>query len=118
MEVDDRLIEIDYGEWEGRPFTDLDPDVVAPWRRDSAFVPPDGESLEVVAGRAAPFCDERLDDRVVVAVSHVSPIKAAVTWTLAPRPSSPGACASTSPITRIGQGPVLLSFNESVDMRI
>ena len=73
VEADDRLIEIDYGEWEGRPFTDLDPDVVAHWRRDGGFAPPGGESLEVVAGRVASFCDEWLDDRLVVAVSHVSP---------------------------------------------
>src|SRR4029453_31725 len=58
VEVDDRLIEIDYGEWEGRPFADLDPDVVARWRRDGGFVPPGGGSLKVGAGRGASFCDE------------------------------------------------------------
>ncbi|HKF92286.1 MAG TPA: histidine phosphatase family protein, partial [Acidimicrobiia bacterium] len=49
VEVDHRLIEIDYGEWEGRPFADLPTHVVDRWRRDGAFVPPGGESLEVVA---------------------------------------------------------------------
>ena len=114
VEVDDRLIEIDYGEWEGRPFTDLDPDVVAHWRRDSAFVPPGGESLEVVAGRVASCCVEWLDARVVGAVSHVSPIKAAVTWTLRVPPELAWRMRlDVASITRIGRGPVLLSFNES-----
>jgi broad specificity phosphatase PhoE len=114
VEVDERLIEIDYGEWEGRPFADLAPEVVDRWRRDGAFVPPGGESLEVVADRVASFCDEWLDDRVVVAVSHVSPIKAAVTWTLRVPPElSWRMRLDVASTTRIGRGPVLLSFNET-----
>ncbi|HEY4397790.1 MAG TPA: histidine phosphatase family protein, partial [Acidimicrobiia bacterium] len=114
VEVDERLIEIDYGEWEGRPLTDLAPDVVDRWRRDGGFAPPGGESLEVVAGRVASFCDEWLDDRVVVAVSHVSPIKAAVTWTLrVPAELAWRMRLDVASVTRIGRGPVLLSFNET-----
>jgi broad specificity phosphatase PhoE len=114
VEVDERLIEIDYGEWEGSPFGDLDPAVVTRWRRDGSFVPPGGESLEVVAERVASFCQERLDDRVIVAVSHVSPIKAAVTWTLrAPPELAWRMRLDVASITRVGAGPVLLSFNET-----
>jgi broad specificity phosphatase PhoE len=116
VEVDDRLIEIDYGEWEGRPFADLDPDVVARWRRDGSFVPPGGESLEVVADRVASFCDEWLNDRVVVAVSHVSPIKAAVLWALGlPDLYAWRLRLDNASVTRLApgpDGPVLLSFNE------
>jgi broad specificity phosphatase PhoE len=114
VEVDDRLVEIDYGEWEGRPLADLDSEVVARWRRDGGFAPPGGESLAVVADRVASFCDETLDDRVVVAVSHVSPIKAAVTWTLRVPPELAWRMRlEVASITRIGRGPVLMSFNES-----
>jgi broad specificity phosphatase PhoE len=114
VEVDDRLVEIDYGEWEGRPLADLDPETVARWRGDGGFAPPGGESLEVVADRVASFCDETLDDRIVVAVSHVSPIKAAVTWTLRVPPELAWRMRlDVASITRIGRGPVLLSFNES-----
>jgi alpha-ribazole phosphatase len=114
VEVDDRLVEIDYGEWEGRPLADLDPEVVARWRRDGGFAPPGGESLEVVADRVSSFCDETLDDPVVVAVSHVSPIKAAVTWTLRVAPELAWRMRlEVASITRIGRGPVLLSFNET-----
>ncbi len=113
VEVDERLIEVDYGEWEGRPFTELPPDVVGQWRRDGGFTPPGGESLEVVADRVASFCGEWLDDRVVVAVSHVSPIKAAVTWTLRVGPELAWRMRlDVASTTRIGSGPVLLSFNE------
>jgi alpha-ribazole phosphatase len=114
VDVDERLIEIDYGEWEGNSFADLDPDLVARWRGDGGFAPPGGESLEVVADRVASFCDEWLDDRVVVAVSHVSPIKAAVTWTLrVPSELAWRMRLEVASITRIGRGPVLLSFNET-----
>ena len=80
--VDDRLIELDYGEWDGRSFPDLPPDALARWRTDPTFAPPGGESLRTVASRVAGFCTELLDGPTVVAVSHVSPIKAAVTWAL------------------------------------
>jgi len=114
VEVDQRLVEIDYGEWEGRPLADLDREVVARWRRDGGFAPPGGESLEVVADRVASFCDETLDDRVVVAVSHVSPIKAAVTWALRVPPELAWRMRlEVASITRIDRGPVLLSFNET-----
>jgi broad specificity phosphatase PhoE len=114
VEVDDRLIEIDYGDWEGRPFAELDREVVRRWRADPGFAPPAGESLDVVAARMASFCDERLDDRVVVAVSHVSPIKAAVTWTLGVSPELAWRMRlDVASITRIVPGPVLLGFNET-----
>ena len=80
--VDDRLIELDYGEWDGKSFPDLPPDALARWRNDPTFAPPGGESLRAVATRVADFCTEVLDGPTVVAVSHVSPIKAAVTWAL------------------------------------
>ena len=114
VEVDERLIEIDYGEWEGSPFGDLEPALVRRWQGDGTFAPPGGESLEVVAARVASFCGELLDDRVVVAVSHVSPIKAAVTWTLRVAPQLAWRMRlDVASITRIGGGPVLLSFNET-----
>ena len=41
-----------------------------------------GESLRTVTARVAGFCTEHLEGGTVVAVSHVSPIKCAVTWAL------------------------------------
>jgi broad specificity phosphatase PhoE len=84
VEADNRLIELDYGEWDGRPLVDIDAREWAAWRADPTFAPPGGESLIAVTGRVASFCRERLADREinVIAVSHVSPIKAAVCWAL------------------------------------
>jgi broad specificity phosphatase PhoE len=117
VEVDERLIEIDYGEWECQPFAGLDADIVARWHRDPDLVPPGGESLVTVTARMAAFCEEMLDDEtagIVVAVSHVSPIKAAVTWALGVSPELAWRMRlDVASLTRIGRGPVLLSFNET-----
>jgi broad specificity phosphatase PhoE len=116
--VDERLIEIDYGEWEGQPFVALDPDVVARWHREPDFAAPGGESLVAVAERIAAFCEQWLHDEaagVIVAVSHVSPIKAAVTWALGVSPELAWRMRlDVASLTRIGRGPVLLSFNETM----
>jgi len=83
VEADDRLIELDYGEWDGRPLGDIPASEWTAWRADPSFAPPGGESLVEVTTRVASFCRERLaDQEPVIAVSHVSPIKAAVCWAL------------------------------------
>lgn len=118
VEIDERLIEIDYGEWEGLPFARLDADIVARWHHDPELVPPGGESLVTVAARMAAFCEEMLADETtgaVVAVSHVSPIKAAVTWALGVSPELAWRMRlDVASLTRIGRGPVVLSFNETL----
>jgi broad specificity phosphatase PhoE len=117
-EVDDRLIEIDFGEWEGQPFGALDADLIGRWRRDPDLTPPGGESLAAVAERVSGFCEEWLRDEnagVTVAVSHVSPIKAAVTWTFGVSHELAWRMRlDVASLTRIGRGPVLLSFNETL----
>lgn len=80
--VDDRLVELDYGEWDGKSFPDLPPGELRRWRNDPTFAPPGGESLRTVTARISGFCLEVLEGPTVVAVSHVSPIKCAVTWAL------------------------------------
>jgi broad specificity phosphatase PhoE len=83
VEVDDRLIELDYGDWDGRPLSEIPPEVWTAWRADPNFAPPGGESLVAVTARVESFCTERLaSGGRIVAVSHVSPIKAAVAWSL------------------------------------
>jgi broad specificity phosphatase PhoE len=118
VDVDERLIEIDYGDWEGQPFAALDAEVVGRWHRDPHLTPPGGESLATVAERVSGFCEEWLRDEnagVIVAVSHVSPIKAGVTWTLRVSPELAWRMRlDVASLTRIGRGPVLLSFNETI----
>ena len=114
--VDDRLIEIDWGTWEGRSTGTLATSEVDRWKADKGTAP-EGESLDSLAQRVESFCTEHLEDGLAVAVSHVSPIKAAAAWAM----GVDGIVAwrmylGLASITRIGQGrtsPVLLSFNET-----
>jgi probable phosphoglycerate mutase len=59
VEVDDRLIERDYGRWEGLTNTEIearDPELLERWDRDPAATPtPGGESGDEVAARARSF---------------------------------------------------------------
>lgn len=83
VEIDERLIELDYGEWDGLPLSEIPTTRGRSWFADPNFAPPGGESLAAVTARVAAFCAERLaGDGHTIAVSHVSPIKAAVAWAL------------------------------------
>ncbi len=77
-------IELDYGDWEGRPIVDVTAAEWARWRADSQWAPPGGESLAAVQLRVeralAQLRDSAAD--VAVVVSHVSPMKAAIAWAL------------------------------------
>ena len=79
--VDERLIEIDWGTWEGRSTGTLSQSDVDRWKADKGTAP-EGESLDALAQRVGSFCTEHLEDGLVVAVSHVSPIKAAAAWAM------------------------------------
>jgi broad specificity phosphatase PhoE len=121
VEIDDRWIEVDYGEYDGVTLgTSRGLELWERWRADPAYVPPGGESLEHMGERvAAALVDlvPRAIDRDIAVVSHVSPIKAAVSWVL-----GAGADAAwrthldQASVTRIGvsgRGPILRSFNET-----
>jgi broad specificity phosphatase PhoE len=118
-EVDAQLVELDYGEYDGLPFADLPPDLARRWRTEADFAPPGGESLASVGERMAGFTRETLaglDDAPVVAVSHVSPIKAAVCFALGlPDLAAWRMRLDNATMTRLAPGPdgaTLLSFNE------
>jgi broad specificity phosphatase PhoE len=85
VDVDDRWIELDYGELDGVPLTDVPAELWEAWRSDAAFAPPGGESLEALGVRVRAACEDLREEATradVVVVSHVSPIKAAVGWAL------------------------------------
>jgi broad specificity phosphatase PhoE len=69
--IEPRLIEICFGEWEGRTIAQLrsrDPERVALRERDKwHFVAPDGESYETVARRVRDWYDSLRRDTVVTA---------------------------------------------------
>jgi broad specificity phosphatase PhoE len=84
-EVDERWIELDYGELDQLPLRDVPAALWTEWRSDPAFEPPGGESLAALGRRVRAACTELADEvrqRDVVVVSHVSPIKAAIAWAI------------------------------------
>jgi broad specificity phosphatase PhoE len=118
VDVDERWIELDYGELDGTPLADLPADLWMQWRGDVGFTPPGGESLVALGERVRAACDELAPiarERDVVVVTHVSPVKAALLWALGVEDSvSWRAYVEPASITRIDcrpTGPVLLSFN-------
>jgi broad specificity phosphatase PhoE len=76
--------------------------------------------LRDVSDRVAAFCDEHLAEGLVVAVSHVSPIKAAVAWALhADETASWRMHLDLASITRIGgraHTAALVTFNETAHL--
>ena len=118
VEVDDRLIELDYGEWDGLALTDVSPDDWASWRDDPEFAPPGGERLSDVTARVVSFCTDVLTDDLVIAVSHVSPIKAAVCAALGVDERATWRMQlDVASVTRIGRRPdgtaYLIGFNDA-----
>jgi alpha-ribazole phosphatase len=121
VEIDDRWIEIDYGKYDG--VTLGSPESVELWQHwqdDFAYVPPGGESLRHVADRVAAAVEDLIEaatDADVVVVSHVSPIKAAVSWALdAGTGTVWRSHLDQGSICRVAftpRGPILRSFNET-----
>ncbi|HSH04486.1 MAG TPA: alpha-ribazole phosphatase [Anaerolineae bacterium] len=83
-EVDERLVEYDFGEWEGRPWAEIEGKAAEAWFNDFVHVaPPGGESFEQLVGRVQSFWDEVLLERAgkggdVIVVTHVGVIRAAL----------------------------------------
>lgn len=119
VDVDERWIELDYGELDTLSPADVAGDVWTRWREDPHFAPPGGESLHDLGQRVRAAAEDLLAESAhhdVVVVTHVSPIKAVLSWAL-------GGIDQVAFRTRVGQpsvtriatgpnGPVLQSFNE------
>jgi len=121
VETDERIIEMDYGAWDGTPIADVPIEVWRAWRTDPEFRPPDGESLRDVSRRVGAAMGEWLTtDDPIIAVTHVSPIKAALTWALgAPDRMTWRMFVEVASISRIGlrQGaPCMLGFNDTAHL--
>jgi probable phosphoglycerate mutase len=123
IEVDDRWVEADYGEFDGQKLSAVPAEVWSAWRADPGFRPKGGETLAEMGSRVRSACEELFGsggeatsgDSTVVVVSHVSPIKAAVAWALGTGDEVAWRLwLATASITVIGWGngqPVLQRFN-------
>lgn len=117
--IDDRWIEVAYGEYEGVPVGEVPPEVWQSWRTNREFATRGGESFGSLDSRVREACEElaeRLSGRNIVVVSHVSPIKSAVSWALNATMEIMFHChLSQASLCRIDIGkfgPLLYSFNE------
>ena len=120
VEIDDRWIELDYGDLDGTPTADVPRETWAEWRADVCYHPRGGESLRELSDRVELACADVIDaarTSDVVVVTHVSPVKAAVAWALGVGCEvSWRTFVSPASITRIAAGrwgPSLHSFNET-----
>lgn len=120
LTLDDRLLELDYGEFDLRPTSDIPPQVWAEWRTNPDFRPPGGETLVEMATRVGALLDEIASsaaDHDVAVVTHVSPIKAAMAWALGVGIEvSWRSMVSQASICRIevsSRGPSLHAFNDT-----
>lgn len=91
----DGLMEVDFGQWEGRTVAEVretDPAAFDAWRASPDTAPPGGESFAAVTRRVRRARDEILAAHrgpgTVVAVSHVTPIKTLVRLALDAPPSA------------------------------
>jgi len=125
VEVDDRWIEVDYGAYDGVELgTPAATELWERWRVDTAFVPPGGESLVQMGERVAEAVQELVKEAGetdIAVVSHVSPIKAAVSWVLHADAETAWRShldqASISRVAVTPRGAVLRSFNETWHLR-
>ena len=85
MTVDERWAELDYGEWDGLPISEVRPDMWRQWQSDPGFALPGGESLVALNDRVGAACNDlaaEASSQNIAVFTHVSPIKSAVRWVL------------------------------------
>ncbi|GAA1508254.1 bifunctional RNase H/acid phosphatase [Sphaerisporangium rubeum] len=79
--VEEPLREVDFGDWEGHTFTEIQrhwPGELKSWLADPAVPPPGGESFAEATERVSAARDRLLLDhngKTILIVSHVTPIK-------------------------------------------
>lgn len=121
VEIEERLVELDYGALDGLRPAEVDKATWATWRSDPSWSPGGGESLAEVHRRVGSWCDEiaELAEKTdLIAVSHVSPIKAAAGWAIGAGPEIAWRLAlGVATLTRIStKPPALHTFGESAHL--
>ena len=120
VRVDDRLLELDYGDLDLTPLRDVPDSTWREWQSDPDYRPVNGETLNELAIRVESCLQDLWAEAAsgdVVVVTHVSPIKASVAWALGvPIDISWRCFVSQASITKIGSGsggPSLHWFNDT-----
>ncbi len=105
--LDPRLAELDFGCWDGQPWSAISPAEVACWEADFAHAAPGGgESLTALAARVRDFVRDRATPRrgAVLVVGHAGWIQAASL-----EPGNP---------PRAEQWPAAIPYGRSVRLRL
>jgi broad specificity phosphatase PhoE len=127
VELDERWIELDYGSLDGTPLVDVPRELWERWRADPTFAPEGGESLAALGQRVRAALAELAEAQgpgsgTTVVVTHVSPVKAAVTWALgADDLTTWKLWVAPASITRVQvtpRGPILHTFNEIAPLEL
>jgi alpha-ribazole phosphatase len=104
--VDVRLLEVDFGDWDGLAWADVDAGEISRWTDDFAdHAPGGGESVRQLMARCRYFLSSGSGARCVV--GHAGWINAA-RWIAAGR-ASPGAASEWPPVLGYGAGESLFS---------
>lgn len=88
VEIIDDLIEMDFGEWEGKTFDEAHathPQLHSDWIADPTLAPPNGEELAALHRRVTRVRRDlvtRFPGQTVLVISHVTPIKSLIRETL------------------------------------
>jgi broad specificity phosphatase PhoE len=82
-DLDDALVECDFGEWVGRRLADVEADGARAWMLDPDAAPHGGESLRAFAARVAGWLDAQAErEGTAAAITHGGVVKAAVVHAL------------------------------------
>jgi ribonuclease H / adenosylcobalamin/alpha-ribazole phosphatase len=128
VQVDDGLVETDFGDWEGLTFAEAAarwPEEVPAWLASAEVAPPGGESLAMVARRVLGALDRLLaaqSGRTLLLVSHVTPIKTLACRAMLAPPATMFRIhldvGSLSEIQWFADGPALVrSLNDTAHLR-
>ncbi len=77
--TDERLIELDFGNWEMKPWSEIPETEITPWMNDFVTIsPPNGESFVTLAKRTSSFVDELRNrpEKTILVVAHAGSIRA------------------------------------------
>ncbi len=128
VQVDDDLVETDFGDWEGLTFSEAAarwPEEIPAWLASAEVAPPGGESLTTVARRVLRALDRLLaaqPGRTLLLVSHVTPIKTLACRAMLAPPATMFRIhldvGSLSEIQWFADGPALVrSLNDTAHLR-
>lgn len=91
IQEDNRLMEVNFGDWEMTPWNDIPVEELNPWMSDFVVVaPPNGESFEQLINRVEAFFQEVLisDAKSIAVVAHAGVIRAALGFFLGLAPQN------------------------------